>query len=240
MAEGALTKHFGEPLVNLLAERLSVAWSQFDDDQFRAAVAPLDDLGLMKRVDTIAVALAAVLPCDPEDAWTVMSRALPEPLGPEGQTFNDGYWVLPLARYWTLSHLESLQASLTALAELTQRGTAEFAIRGFVERYPTEITSWIDRWTRDESFHVRRLASEGTRLYLPWGGRLEVSPQHSGTYFALVSRMANDESKYVRRSVGNHARDLRRVMPEVVERWEADTAVPADVVRLAAARKGRG
>lgn len=48
--------------------------------------------------------------------------------------------------------------------------------------------------------------------------------------------MATDESKYVRRSVGNHARDLRRVMPEVVERWEANAAVPDDVRELAAAR----
>ena len=236
MAEGSLTSHFGRPLVDLLAVRLRESWSQFDVDRFRAAVEPLDNLGLMKRVDAIADALGAVLPPEPEEAWGVVGPALGEPLGPDGQTFNDGYWMLPLAKYWTRHHLDSLRVSLRALEELTQRGTAEFAIRGFVERYPQEITPWIDRWTHHESFHVRRLASEGTRLYLPWGGRLKVAAERSVEYFRLISRMASDESKYVRRSVGNHARDLRKVMPEVVEHWEADAALPADVARLAAAR----
>jgi 3-methyladenine DNA glycosylase AlkC len=190
----------------------------------------------MKRVDAIADALGAVLPPDAEEAQRVMRPALGEPLGPEDRTFNDGYWTLPLARFWTCHHIDTLSVSLGALEELTQRGTAEFAIRGFVERYPEEITPWIDRWTRHESFHVRRLASEGTRLYLPWGGRLKVPAKRSAQYFALIARMAGDESKYVRRSVGNHARDLRKVTPEVVERWEADAAVPADVARFAAAR----
>jgi 3-methyladenine DNA glycosylase AlkC len=128
---------------------------------------------------------------------------------------------------------------MAALEELTQRGTAEFAIRGFIERYPEETTAWIEEWAHHTSFHVRRLASEGTRLYLPWGGRLKVPEERSVTYFQIVVQMADDESKYVRRSVGNHARDLRRLRPEVVEQWEASAAVPSDVRKLAAPRGKR-
>lgn len=229
------------PLVDLLADRFDAIGGRsdadrFDAGRFRQAVAPLAGLGLMKRVAAIADALAVALPDDAGAAWSVMRQVLGPPLTADGQTFNDGYWMLPLAQYWPRHQAGELEAAMAALEELTQRGTAEFAIRGFVERYPGEITPWIDRWTRHESFHVRRLASEGTRLYLPWGGRLTVAPERSVEYFALIARMATDESKYVRRSVGNHARDLRRVMPEVVERWEADAAVPDDVRKLAAAR----
>lgn len=70
MAEGALTRHFGRPLVDLLAVRLSGSWSQFDADRFRAAVEPLDNLGLMKRVDAIADSLGEPL------GWRRVARDL--------------------------------------------------------------------------------------------------------------------------------------------------------------------
>lgn len=239
MADGALTRHFGRNLVDLLADRFEAADSGFNRRVFVQQAEGLEEQTLMARVDTIAAALGTVLPSRAEEAWSEMREILPEPLSATGKTFNDGYWMLPLARFWSLHHLEDYEPAMIALAELTQRGTAEFAIRPFVERYPERIRETIRAWTGHDSFHVRRLASEGTRPNLPWSGRLAVSAQDQIDYFSIIAPMARDESAYVRRSVGNHARDLRRIDPAIVDAWERDVDLPADVRKLSASRQRR-
>jgi 3-methyladenine DNA glycosylase AlkC len=199
-------------------------------------VGPLDDLTLMKRIDAIAYALGTALPQDPHAAWEAMRSVLPDPLSENDKTFNDGYWMLPLAAYWSAHHISNVDVSLSALEELTQRGTAEFAVRPFVNRYPEKMRATLERWVAHESFHVRRLASEGTRPNLPWAGRLRVEPEWSVAFFKSIAPLAHDPVAYVRRSVGNHARDLRRIDAAVVETWERDDDPPADVRKRAAAR----
>jgi len=240
MADGALTRHFGRNLVDLLADRFVRVHPGFDRDEFVRQAEGLEEQTLMARIDTIAAALGTVLSSRADEAWSEMRQILPEPLSAAGKTFNDGYWMLPLARFWSLHHLEDYETAMIALAELTRRGTAEFAIRPFVERYPERIRETIRAWTGHDSFHVRRLASEGTRPNLPWSGRLAVSARDQIDYFSIIAPMARDESAYVRRSVGNHARDLRRIDPDLVDAWERDTDPPADVRKLSAPRPSRG
>ncbi len=239
MPEGSLTQYFGDELVERIAGMFRSVDVEFDVDAFTSSVSPLTAKKLMERVDAIGRGLGAVLPSEAESAWDIMRRVLPEPLGPEGQVFNDGYWMLPLAAYWTHYHLDHPETAVAALEELTQRGTAEFAVRRFIEARPTEILAVIRRWVESESFHVRRLASEGTRLVLPWSGRLAVDAEHSLNYFETVRALAVDKSAYVRRSVGNHARDLRRIDSAVVDEWLDNAEVPADVRKLAAPRPPR-
>ena len=56
--------------------------------------------------------------------------------------------------------LTCLEASLDAQNERTQRFTAEFSIRTFLERYPDETLARLQRWAGDPSVHARRLVSE--------------------------------------------------------------------------------
>lgn len=220
-----------------LAGRLESAGLRFDRKRYHDALRGLEELTLMARVEGIAVALAAVLPKEPLEAWNVIRETLPPPLDPQGKVFNDGYWMLPLASYWATAHLDSPEVALDALGELTQRGTAEFAIRPFVERYPELLADRIRLWREDDSFHLRRLASEGTRPYLPWKGRLKVDREQALRFFETIRTLAWDPSPYVRRSVANHTRDWYRLDPEVPRRWLEEADLPRDVVKRATRRR---
>lgn len=192
----------------------------------------------MQRIRIIAEALQETLPDDAPEAWGIMSQILPEPLEPEEQVFNDGYWMLPLAAYWELREVPD-DIAFAALEELTQRGTAEFAIRRLIAKDPGGAARRIASWVRHSSFHVRRLASEGTRPYLPWGGKLRVSREAQAEFLRLITPLAKDPSAYVRKSVGNHVRDWRRIQPSVADRWLEEEDPPPDVRKLALPRNRR-
>jgi 3-methyladenine DNA glycosylase AlkC len=240
MAVGDLTRHFGGTLVDLLAGRLRRIWPAFDRKLFERVIPELDSLTLMRRISRIAEVLVDCLPREPAEAWRLMAQILPSPLDEAGKIFNDGYWMLPLAAYWpircqTPSDGREVLPSLAfdALAELTQRGTAEFAIRPLIRRYPVIAETRIAAWSMHPSFHVRRLASEGTRPYLPWGGRLAVNAELQLRFLDMIRPLARDQNAYVRRSVGNHVRDWRRLDPDVADRWVETVDPPPDVRRLA-------
>jgi hypothetical protein len=75
---------------------------------------------------------------------------------------------------------------------------------------------------------VRRLASEGTRPYLPWAVRVPEILARPGITVPVLDALYRDESDYVRRSVANHLNDLSRDHPELVVatagRWLAEPA----------------
>jgi 3-methyladenine DNA glycosylase AlkC len=78
-------------------------------------------------------------------------------------------------------------------------------------------------WTTSTDEHVRRLASEGSRPYLPWSVRVPALIRSGGATIPILDALRQDESGYVRRSVANHLNDLSRDEPELVvataKRW---------------------
>jgi 3-methyladenine DNA glycosylase AlkC len=82
------------------------------------------------------------------------------------------------------------------------------------------------RWIDDESAHVRRLVSEGTRPRLPWAGRLRRFQQDPTATLALLDRLVDDPETYVRRSVANHLGDIAKDHPDLAvataRRWIAE------------------
>lgn len=113
---------------------------------------------------------------------------------------------------------------LALLAELTERFTSEFAIRGFLRHDPERALAVCLGWTEAENPHVRRLASEGTRPFLPWGVRYPAVISAPELTIPILDRLYRDASEYVRRSVANHLNDHSRLVPELVletaRRWE--------------------
>ena len=109
------------------------------------------------------------------------------------------------------------------MEQITQRGTAEFAIRPYLLRYPRETLEILHRWTAHESFHVRRLVSEGTRPRLPCGERLGPFVADPSPVLALLEALQDDPSPYVRRSVATNLNDIAKDHPErvlaVAARW---------------------
>jgi HEAT repeat protein len=66
--------------------------------------------------------------------------------------------------------------------------------------------SKIKEWLADSSPNVRRAVTEGLRI---WTGRPYFS-DHPEAAIELLARLRNDESEYVRKSVGNALRDISK------------------------------
>lgn len=106
--------------------------------------------------------------------------------------------------------------AMRVLAELTSRLTSEFSIRPLLRHDLDRALAIARQWTSSPDEHVRRLASEGTRPYLPWGVRVPSILARPGITVPLLDALYRDESEYVRRSVANHLNDLSRDLPELV------------------------
>ncbi|PDV98859.1 DNA alkylation repair protein [Candidatus Chloroploca asiatica] len=228
---------FDEQLAHDLATRLSVVAPTFPAEAFVAQIVPqLAPLELKARVTIFAQALRDHLPRDYPTALSLLLATLGPPHREDQGMFNDGWYLMPVAAFIELYGLDHLEASLAAMHALTQRHTAEFAIRPFLVRYPDAVLAKLHQWATDESFHVRRLVSEGTRPRLPWATRLDQFIVDPTPVLDLLEHLKDDPSAYVRRSVANHLNDLAKDHPERVvatlSRWREG----ADTQRLALIR----
>ncbi len=223
-------KHFiNTALVGDAALHLQRADARFDAARFVEAVAPrLEALELKARAQWVADALEAVLPADFHAAAEVIERALASvllgeqpsgaPSEPDGLT---GWMLWPVGEFVARRGLAHPERALTVLHAITQRFTAEFAIRPFLERHPALVFGTLARWVHDPSEHVRRLVSEGTRPRLPWGRQLRALRDDPSPSLPLLAVLQDDPSAYVRRSVANHLNDIAKDHPELVVDWVA-------------------
>jgi 3-methyladenine DNA glycosylase AlkD len=78
----------------------------------------------------------------------------------------------------------------------------------------------IDEWLADSSANIRRAVTEGLRI---WTGR-PFFREHPEVAIQRLSQLRDDESEYVRKSVGNALRDISKKHKELVrnelERWD--------------------
>ncbi len=88
--------------------------------------------------------------------------------------FSRFYWVMPIGKYIELYGLNSFETSMQAIGEITKRNTGEYAIRPFIRKYPEQSINQLMVWAQSGNFHLRRLASEGTRPKLPWSKKLDL------------------------------------------------------------------
>jgi len=214
-------------LVRAAAGPLQRAWPAFDGERFASlACEGLEALELKARAMHVCAALQATLPADFAAAAEVIEAALapPEPADsiapPNDPAGGLRGWILwPVGEYIARHGQAQPQRALAALHALTQRFTAEFAIRPFIVRHPTLVFATLQRWTTDASAHVRRLVSEGSRPRLPWGLRLQSLVQDPSPTLPLLAALQDDPSAYVRRSVANHLNDIAKDHPQVVVDW---------------------
>lgn len=76
--------------------------------------------------------------------------------------------------------------------------------------------------------------SEGTRPRLPWGRRLQALQHDPRPAIALLDRLRDDDSEYVRRSVANNLGDIVKDHPDLAiataRRWQAEGGDHVDSV----------
>lgn len=218
--------------IECLARNIAFAHPRFDSEAFvRAAMTGLKGLSILQRGTHLAHALRAHLPRRYDDAVEVLLGSL--------TPANDRTESLGLAVFFYLPHSsfvacygldaehneghDPFETSMRAQYELTRRFTAEFSIRPFLIRRPSQTLERLMEWTEDPDPHVRRLCSEGTRPRLPWAVRIPAFVKNPRPSLPILERLKDDPDLYVRRSVANHvgdvAKDHLELALKLCERW---------------------
>ncbi|AKJ26949.1 hypothetical protein [Caldimonas brevitalea] len=228
---------FNAATVAGIARDVAAVHPGFDTSTFvQTCLEGFEACSLMQRVGRVAAGLQRCLPAD-------YRRALPLVLGAmevgAGSTLpaRDGgmaaFRFAPHLQYVAEAGLEHPELSLDALAQMTRHFTGEFAIRAFLDRWPTLTLERLRRWCDDADPRVRRLVSEGTRPLLPWARRVALLSADPGLALPLLDRLVDDADEVVRRSVANHLNDVSRLRPDLAlqaaQRWR--TAAPRDIER---------
>lgn len=228
MSENKLFKdYFDKALAQRLAEMITAVYPPFPAAAFVNQIAPqLDGLEMKQRTVVFVQALRDHLPVGFAQGWAVLEAALGAELADGDGMFNDGWHLWPIAHFIEVFGLEEFEVGVRAMREITKRHTAEFAIRPFLIHHQDEMLAILHTWAEDDNPHVRRLVSEGTRPRLPWAGRLHAFIEDPSLTLALLEKLKDDPSEYVRRSVGNHLNDIAKDHPQLViktcRRWWQD------------------
>jgi 3-methyladenine DNA glycosylase AlkC len=223
----ALKLYYNPELAQSIGERVRRVYPPFDTAAFVAEIAAeVDKLEFKDRIVLFSSALHRQLPPAFPEAWAVLEQLLGGELVEEEGMFSEGFALWPLAQFIEMYGLDDFDVAVGAMYEITKRHTAEFAIRPFLRRYPERTLAVLRKWVEDESPHVRRLVSEGTRPRLPWAGRLDAFMADPRPTLALLEGLKDDPSAFVRKSVANHLNDISKDHPQLVIdtliRWRED------------------
>ncbi len=225
---------FNRDLVVAMGEHLARHDASFDAGRFRAlATRGLDALELKARSAHITSALEACLPADFVRACAVLIASLaPDPITDLGGSVPDasglrGWAIMPMADFVAARGLDHFDLSMRTLAAMTSRFTSEGAVRPFIAADPGRAMGWLMDWTGSPDPHLRRLASEGSRPRLPWNMQLKAFIADPVPLVPLLTRLRDDPSDYVRRSVANNLNDIAKDHPDLVAGIAADWIVDA-------------
>jgi 3-methyladenine DNA glycosylase AlkC len=228
MAE-PLKNYYGPDVPARIARMIKEVDSGFDEDAFLAdALDGYQALELTPRARQIAQALGRHLPQDYERAIEILIASLGPKLQAAELTGIDVFVYLPHVFFIAEFGVDHFEASMRAQYELTQRFSAEYSIRVFLERYPQQTLGRLREWAFDSNAHVRRLVSEGTRPRLPWAPRLRAFQDDPRPVLELLDILKDDPELFVRRSVANNLTDIGKDNPaaliETCRRWMRDAS----------------
>jgi len=183
-------------------------YPELNEKKFHRAITnEHQSLELKERLKLCSRILYEQLPKDYPTALHLILKIAPSFSGFRAMFFPD------FVASYGLGHYE---LSINALQQLTSYSSSEFAIRPFLKDYPTETILKMEEWSHHQSEHIRRLASEGLRPLLPWSFKLTEYLAYPEVSKKLLTNLNNDDSLYVRKSVGNHLNDLTKKHPDFV------------------------
>ncbi|MBB1075044.1 DNA alkylation repair protein [Rhodoferax sp. 4810] len=218
MAEPLLNQ-YGADVPHAIAAMISRVHPAFDSTGFvREVLDGYDALALMARGKKIAQALRQFLPDDYEEALAILMQSIDQPHGRDPRLTLGSFLYLPHTVFVADYGLDHFDLSMQAQHALTQRFTAEFSIRPYLEHHTEATLRQLTIWASDPNVHVRRLVSEGTRPRLPWAPRLRQFQADPAPVLALLDLLKDDPELYVRRSVANNLNDIGKDHPELLTR----------------------
>ncbi|MEH6652441.1 MAG: DNA alkylation repair protein [Motiliproteus sp.] len=212
-----LKNSFGRDIPIWIAGRIKAEHPAFDIEHFLTEVNDgYDDLELTPRGWRITHCLQRHLPAEYPEALAIVLASLGPQISDNELTGMEPFRYMPHLFFVASYGLDHFELSMQAQYLLTQRFTAEFSIRGFIEKYPEQTLARLREWAVDDNTHVRRLVSEGTRPRLPWASRLPQFQRDPGPVLALLELLKDDPELYVRRSVANNLNDIGKDNPELL------------------------
>ena len=217
----------GKIAVSRISQGLLDAGAKFDPDTFRHdALSGMESLELKQRVQHLVQVIARYLPSDFEQAAAILSHIRDHWDESSTEDSLRSFAAWPIIDYVAEYGIDHPSTALPLLRYLTPMFSAEFAIRPFLVLHQKTTYYEMMMWCLDPDEHVRRLASEGIRPRLPWGGQLKQYIKDPSPVIVLLDSLVDDPSDYVRRSVANNLNDISKDHPELVietcRRWLAD------------------
>lgn len=209
-----------------LAGIIAADCPHFNRVAYTAAI-PSDYLNreMLARQDGLADAIEAGLGTNYLDNLKTFRAMLGDELATTAGMFTKGWWLWPIGRYVERHGTQHPAKTLSFLHEFTRRQTGEFAVRPLLIAFPRQMMETFLAWSRDDNVHVRRLASEGMRISLPWAKKTTAALSEFEIYQQILTTLKDDPHRFVQKSVGNNLNDLYKVGPSqaqgIVDSWHA-------------------
>ena len=213
-----LKNQYGADVPRVIAAMITAVHPAFNSARFVSDVLDgFDALELMPRGKKIAHAMRVHLPNDYAQAVAILLDSLEQPHDCDPRLSLGSFLYLPHTLFVAQYGLAHFEVSMRAQHALTQRFTAEFSIRPFLEQHTeTTLRRQLKAWAADPSPQVRRLVSEGARPRLPRAPRLRQFQADPAPVLALLELLKDDPELYVRRSLANNLNDIGKDHPEVL------------------------
>lgn len=228
---------FNYPNSRRIGERLRDVYPEFPVARFRRGLErALEPLELKARMRLLADRIEAGLP---DDDVPRLFAVLVDALASDDSDTRGlrGFAAWPLTEIVARHGAGYFDEAMAAMEAMTSRFSCEFAIRPFLRDMPERALGKLDAWCGHPDAHVRRLVSEGSRPFLPWGGNLPELLDAPHPTFGLLEKLHADPSDYVRLSVSNHLNDFSKVHPGLVvgtlDRWRSKLPGDPDQEKLA-------
>lgn len=210
--EKGITQYFGANLAEILSDKIKLVYQDFDDKAYIDAVTrKFSKLSYTQRIELHAQELHKYLPQNYADSIETLIKILGDENPNETGMFSEYYWIMPIGKFVELYGLHDFSISMKAIAEITKRNTGEYAIRPFIKKCPDETIEILVNWAQSDNFHLRRLASEGSRPKLPWSTKLDIFIENPEPVFNILSILKEDNIKFVQKSVANNITDYLKV-----------------------------
>ncbi|MGZ4047879.1 MAG: DNA alkylation repair protein [Bacteroidia bacterium] len=226
----ALKDMFNKKFYESLAVEFNKADKNFHPDKFVKQVTKnIEPLSLNQRLRNTTVVLKEHLPADYKKAVEVLFKVVPQ--------FSSHYTSFLFPDYIGQYGHDDFDLSMAALKFFTQHGSSEFAIREFLKRDFNKTIKVMNKWADDKNYHVRRLASEGSRARLPWSFNLDEVMKNPEVTRSILEKLKQDDELYVRKSVANHLNDFSKkntkYMLELMNSWDKTNPHTAWIIKHA-------
>lgn len=212
---------YSHSFIDNLANELKEQHAPFDVLLFKKEVLSdgWDNLELKQRMSRISDCILRLLPSDPMESTDILETYTASLLQKHsGMSFP--YMFIPDCLEKSL--LAFPERAFDAFEKVTVFTSCEFAVRPFLIKYQDYGLSRMLAFSQSKKEEVRRFASEGCRPRLPWGLALPALKKDATPIFPILSKLMQDDSEFVRRSVANNLNDISKDHPETILQFAHD------------------